>query len=111
MSDWKGLIHPLATAVGFMGGFPDPPQEFKDLTQNELFRWLMVFILIWQGGGAQDLQLSALVTGICYLVVKIMEMRRTMQQIVSVANAPAVVPPPPATDEMPKEVKEQFYYY
>ena len=123
MNDWKTLILPLATAIGAFGGFPTPPQEFQMLTRYEIFRWFVVFVLIWQGGGQQDLQLALLTTSIVYLVTKILDMRRTMNRIVTLSSTPPPpqmpmppMPPMPPRPPMPPKspngppVKEGFYY-
>ena len=69
----KDLILPLATAIGAYGGFPAPPAFFSELTQNEMFRWALVFVLIWQGGSGQDMKLALLVTALMFAVHKSME--------------------------------------
>ena len=69
----KDLILPLATAIGAYGGFPTPPAFFSQLTQNEMYRWALVFILVWQGGSGQDVKLALLVTALMYAIHKTME--------------------------------------
>lgn len=113
MNDWKTLIHPLATSLGAFGGFPTPPVEFQMLTQYEIFRWFTVFTLVWQGGGGQDLQLALLTTGIAYLVTKILDMRRTMNRIVTLSSQvppPQMVTPPSNMPPSSAATKEGFYY-
>ena len=69
----KDLILPLATAIGAYGGFPTPPKFFNELTQHEMFRWTLVFILIWQGGSGQDVKLAVLITALMFALHKSME--------------------------------------
>lgn len=69
----RDLLLPLATAIGAYGGFPAPPAFFTEMTQHELFRWSLVFILVWQGGSGQDVKLAFLVTALMYAVHKSME--------------------------------------
>ena len=69
----KDLVLPLATAIGAYGGFPTPPRFFNELTQNELFQWALVFVLVWQGGSGQDTKLAGLITALMYAVHKSME--------------------------------------
>jgi len=69
----KDLILPLATAIGAYGGFPNPPRFFSELTQNEMFRWALVFVLVWQGGSGQDAKLAVLVTALMFALHKSME--------------------------------------
>lgn len=68
--DTATYILPLATAIGSMGGFPEPPKVFKDLTKIPLFQWLLVFVLTWQGGGGQNLQKSIVTTLILFVIVE-----------------------------------------
>ena len=64
----KQLILPLATAIGAYGGFPNPPRVF-----SELFRWALVWVLIYQGGSGQDSKLALLVTALMFALHKAME--------------------------------------
>jgi hypothetical protein len=65
-------ILPLATGLGAWGGFPQPPAVFKKLSNNEMFQNLMFFVLLWQGGSGQDVQISAIVTVLFYVVTKLL---------------------------------------
>ena len=65
----KQIVGAVATGIGAFGGFPTSPQ-FAKLAENEMFRWAMVFILVWQGGGNHDPKLSALVTAALYAFSK-----------------------------------------
>ena len=69
----KQLILPLATAIGAYGGFPNPPRVFSELTQNELVRWALVWVLIYQGGSGQDSKLALLITALMYAIHKAIE--------------------------------------
>jgi hypothetical protein len=60
------------TLMGAFGGFPEPPLIFKQFIQNEFARWLLVFVLVYQGGGAQNLKVSLVVTATAYIVVKLL---------------------------------------
>ena len=42
----KDILLALATGMASMGGFPEAPRQFKTLTQNEMFQWTLVFILV-----------------------------------------------------------------
>jgi len=68
------LYMPMLTALGAVSLFPDPPQVFKDLAQNDLVRWFFVFILIMQGGSGGNPQLAAVATVVLYAVVKGLDM-------------------------------------
>ena len=56
------LVLAAATAVGAYGGLPAAPAAFTELTKNEMVQWFLVFVLIYQGGGAQDHKLTLLMT-------------------------------------------------
>lgn len=63
----------LATAVGYMGGFPEPPRIFNEMIKNNPFmKWTMVALLIYQGGGEQDLQLAFEITIMIYFFDKLL---------------------------------------
>lgn len=67
----KQLLLPLATAVGAFGGFPKAPAFFSELTNNEVGRYLVLFILIWQGGAGQDMKLALMVTALMYVLSQV----------------------------------------
>ena len=71
-------ILPAATALGAWGGFPQPPKMFRDLVQNEIFQYLMVFVLVWQGGAGQNVRIAAIVVLAMYILVKVHEMMMKM---------------------------------
>lgn len=64
------LVLAAATAVGAYGGFPTPPPAFVELTKNEMVQWALVYVLIFQGGGAQDHKLSLLMTAAMFAAHK-----------------------------------------
>ncbi len=68
----ESLILPIATAIGAFGGFPEPPNMFKRFIQNKPIQYLLLFILIWQGGGGQNWKLTAKVTLIILVIITIM---------------------------------------
>ena len=68
------LILPLVTAVGAFGGFPDPPNMFKRVVKNKIVQYLLLFLLIWQGGGGQDWKLSAKVTAVVFVLITLINM-------------------------------------
>lgn len=99
--DWTFWILPMATAVGAFGGFPEPPAVFKNLAQNELFQWLMVFVLTWQGGGAQNVRTALIATLMLFIISKLMSLSAVATPLQMVA---AAAPGAPAAGE------EKFYY-
>ena len=62
------FILAFATLLGAFGGFPNPPPVFTALTKSALVQWSLVFVLVWQGGGSQDLVFSVIVTIIGYVL-------------------------------------------
>jgi hypothetical protein len=64
--DLQTLVLVMATAVGAWGGFPTPPPVVSSLMQNQMVQWGLVFVLCYQGGAGQDLQLAAMATVAMY---------------------------------------------
>lgn len=62
----------MATATGAFGGFPEPPQILQTLASLTIFQWLMVFVLIYQGGGGQDLIFSVAATALTYVIYQVL---------------------------------------
>ncbi len=75
----KNYIHPIATVLLAWAiaanGFPQPPQIFKNLAQNELFQYFLVFVLVYQGGARQDIGMALMVTVGLFLLAKILDLR------------------------------------
>jgi hypothetical protein len=67
------LYVPMMTAFGAVSSFPKS-SFFGKLGENELFQWFCVFILIMQGGGGTNVQLSVVATVLLYVVVKAVDM-------------------------------------
>ena len=63
----------MATSIGGFSPFPSQPQIIQQLGQNEWYKWLMVYVLIWQGGGGQRMDLSLVATVITFLIVKLLD--------------------------------------
>ena len=75
MQDW---LLPLVIMLGMAGGFPQPPAIFFALTQFELYRWALVFFLVY-GLGNQDVQNALIVTISFYLASKLLALRDAVQ--------------------------------
>ena len=68
---------PIATAIGAWGGFPKPPKFFTDLVNgSDLIKYLMVFILIWQGGGNQNTYTSLSITLVIYAIAELAKLKQ-----------------------------------
>lgn len=68
----KQIVTAFATGMIAFGNFPKPPKQLEQLANNQIIHWMFVFILIWQGGGKQDIKLSLLVTAAIFALYKTM---------------------------------------
>jgi len=66
------MILVSATAIGAFGGFPAPPKMFNELVKNEIVQWGLVFVLCYQGGAGQNIELAALATIVLYIIKKVL---------------------------------------
>lgn len=66
------IIVAVATAIGSWGMFPAPPMMVRELAQNEMVRYALLYILVWQGGAGKDHMLAALVTAAMYALNMVM---------------------------------------
>ena len=105
---WKDIAHPLATVIGAWGGFPEPPAIFKRLAKHELFQYFLVFVLVYQGGGSEDIAQSLMITIGLYLITKILNLRALVgdleqrgKPVIVVATDPT--PPAPGVPAPPAE--------
>lgn len=70
------IVLGFATALGAFGGMPAVPKAFEWLTSWIVFKWVMVFVLIYQGGGGEDVFFSlaiTLIVFIIYVIVRLFE--------------------------------------
>lgn len=96
MQDW---LLPLVLILGMTGGFPQPPSIFFTLTQFELYRWALVFFLVY-GLGTQDVQNALIITISFYLATKLLALRDAVQSASMMGSAPvASTAPVVAQDE------------
>jgi len=66
--DVRTLILNVCTMIGAFGGFPEPPKAFKNAFNKFPFiKWILLAVLIYQGGGEQNVQLAVELTVICFL--------------------------------------------
>lgn len=68
------IILALATAVGGFGGFPAPPRVFSRLSSSPLVQHALLFTLIWQGGGKQNMKFAAMITVAIFLATQVLDM-------------------------------------
>ena len=67
------LMLPLMTGAVAISRWPTN-QFFVELGKYEIYQYLCLFVLIYQGGGGQNLTLSAVATLVFFTVYKILDM-------------------------------------
>lgn len=80
---WLSSLAAYAIVLGAWGAFPKPPDFLMRLANFELFRWFLVFALIYQA--THDSKQSLLFTVVLYLMTKLFELRE-------ITNAPVPMP-------------------
>ncbi len=74
VDDSKTILLNLCTAIGAWGGFPDAPAIFtRTVDTYPMLKWILLCVLIFQGGGEQDFQLAVELTVIIYFIYNILE--------------------------------------
>ena len=69
--DSRTLILNICTLIGGFGNFPAEPKFLTNATQNFPFlRWVLLAVLIYQGGGEQDIQLAVELTVVCWVILR-----------------------------------------
>ena len=70
----RTLILNICTLIGGFGNFPAEPKFLTNATQNFPFlRWVLLAVLIYQGGGEQDWQLACELTLVVYFIWNILK--------------------------------------
>lgn len=72
--DRMEIVHALATMVGAFSVFPEVPDVLKNFTKNEAVKWILVFVLVWQGGGRKNIRLAVVLTIATYILFKVLKM-------------------------------------
>jgi len=72
MYNLSNILTAFATLIGVFGGFPSPPKLFIKLTKFKLVQWLLVFILVYQGGGNEDIIFSLIMTFTLFIIYEIL---------------------------------------
>ena len=72
MYNLSNILTAFATLIGVFGGFPNPPKLFIKLTKFKLVQWLLVFILVYQGGGNEDIIFSLIMTFTLFIIYEIL---------------------------------------
>ena len=64
------IIAAIVTGLGAFGGFPEPPLLFKQILTYKWSRWVLLFLLVWQGGGGDGkFSMSAFLTSLVTTVI------------------------------------------
>jgi len=67
------IVGMLATSLGMLGGFPQPPKIFLSIIQQyPILQWSLVYVLIFQGMGGGDKYWSAIGVGATFILYKVM---------------------------------------
>jgi hypothetical protein len=118
-TSFSNYIHPVATVLLAWaissGGFPQAPQFFQQLCQNELFQYFLVFVLVYQGGGRQDVGTALMVTVGLYLITKILSLRslvgEVQQQRIIIKQEQPLPPAGPSSGVPAPPVRENFQLF
>ena len=65
------LILPILTAIGAWGGFPKGPRSFQKLTENKLFQYFFLWLLIVQGRGGVELDITLITVLFVFIITEI----------------------------------------
>lgn len=64
----------LATSIGMLGGFPQPPKIFlKYVESYPILQWFLVFVLIFQGMSGGDIYWAIIGTAATFILYKVMQ--------------------------------------
>ena len=61
------LMLAILTGIGAWGGFPNPPEALQKYFEMDAVKYLLLAILIYQGGSGQRMKLAVFVTALFYL--------------------------------------------
>ena len=61
----------LLTGIGAYGGFPTPPKWFQKMSKFRGFQFIVLWILVFQGGGGESILLTSIVSIVIYLIMEI----------------------------------------
>lgn len=74
----QSLYMPLLTLAGVVGfGSLEVPQLFQDLLKHPLVQWMLIFVLVMQGGSGGNVQLAAVATAVLFIIFKLADMLYT----------------------------------
>lgn len=61
----------ILTGLGAYGGFPQPPKWWKRLSRFKLMNYILVWVLIYQGGGGGNIYLTTAVSLVIFIVMEV----------------------------------------
>lgn len=99
--NWINSLAVYAIVLGVWGAFPKPPDVLLRLANFELFRWFLIFALMYHAN--QDVQHAVVFTIMLYLITKLFELR-------AIVEAP-LPPLPPNITQPEKESKKTETFY
>ena len=59
----------ILTALGAYGGFPEAPEWWKKFTKYQIVQFIVLWMLVYQGGGNQEIIWSLLIALIVYVLM------------------------------------------
>ena len=65
----KNWILAVFTALGAYGGFPDAPQWWKKLAKFQIFQYFVLWVLVYQGGGQEELIWTTVISLVVYILM------------------------------------------
>ena len=64
-------MYAVLTALGAYGGFPQPPQWWSDLAQQDVFQFAALWVLVFQGNGKQDVTFTTIIAAGVFAAMKL----------------------------------------
>ena len=66
------IITAIATLLGVIGGFPKPPKFIIKIITYKPIQWLLVYILLYQGGGDENILFTLIMTFCLFIIYQIL---------------------------------------
>ena len=62
----------LVTLLGVLGGFPRLPKSIQKIITYRPIQWLLVYIMLYQGGGDEDILFTFMMTFMLFIIYRIL---------------------------------------
>ena len=72
--NFQTLILPMATSMAAFGFNVPKPRIIEDLQKTVWFPWVLMFILVWQGGAGRDPVLAAITVLVMFVLARVLDM-------------------------------------